>query len=113
MIAMRTRQFSTFVILLCAPLVALLAPCQTRAQPQPSPGVYDLIEKAYAPLMSPEDPLGFAMKVRNLSADPYRFWRGAKEPFYAWAKENPTVQQWLKDDAARSVPEAAPVSARP
>jgi hypothetical protein len=82
-------------------LAALSPLC--RAQPQPSPGVYDLVEKAYAPLMSPEDPLGFAMKVRNLSADPYRFWRGAKEPFYAWAKDNPTVQQWLNDAAARIV----------
>ena len=64
---------------------------------QPAPGVYDLIEKTYAPLMSPDDPLGFAMKVRNLSANTYRFWRGAKEPFYEWAKTDPTVRHWMKD----------------
>jgi hypothetical protein len=47
--------------------------------------------------MSPDDALGFAMKVRNLSANPYRFWRGAKEPFYEWCKTNAVAQGWLKD----------------
>jgi uncharacterized protein (DUF2252 family) len=75
---------------------------QEQAQPQTST-VYDLIQNAYAPLMSPEDPLGFAMKVRNLSANSYRFWRGAKEPFYEWCKTNPIVQGWLKDADARIV----------
>ena len=100
---MPTRHHPTSVVLLLVSLAAMLTPCQARAQAQPSAGVYDLIEKAYAPLMSPDDPLGFAMKVRNLSADPYRFWRGAKEPFYGWAKDTPAIQQWLKDDAARVV----------
>ena len=89
------------LVLSCV-LTALLAPCRAGGQQQPS-NVYDLIEKAYAPLMSPEDPLGLAMKVRNLSANSYRFWRGAKEPFYEWSKTNPVVQGWLKDADARIV----------
>src|SRR4051812_17235478 len=58
------------------------APAATRG----GNGVYDLIERTYAPFTAADDPLGFPMKVRNLSTNSYRFWRGAKELFYEWAK---------------------------
>jgi hypothetical protein len=58
---------------------------------------YAIIARAYMPYTS-ADPTGFPMKVRNLSNDPYRFWRGSKELFYEWCKTN--AADWLKDEAA-------------
>ena len=58
---------------------------------------YDILAAAYAPFTS-SDPLGFPMKVRNLSTSTYRFSRGSKELFYVWCATH-TVD-WLTDDAA-------------
>jgi uncharacterized protein (DUF2252 family) len=59
---------------------------------------YGVLERAYAPYMSADDPLGFAMKVRSLAADPYKFWRGSKDLFFRWCKSNTT--DWLGDTKA-------------
>jgi uncharacterized protein (DUF2252 family) len=56
---------------------------------------YDLLDRYYAPYTAADDPLGFPMKVRNLSAGPYRFWRGSKELFYEWCRTN--AADWLAD----------------
>jgi hypothetical protein len=69
------------------------------AAPQPvGNGPYDLLERYYAPYTSADDPLGFPMKVRNLSAGPYRFWRGSKELFYEWCRTH--AADWLADQGA-------------
>src|SRR5688500_5435699 len=69
----------------------------SQASPAPGGGngPYDVIQRAYAPYTEADDALGFPMKVRNLSAGPFRFWRGAKELFYDWAKTN--TADWLAD----------------
>lgn len=59
---------------------------------------YDLIEKAYTSYMSPDDPLAFSMKIKSLSSDPYKFWRGSKDLFYLWCKQN--ASDWLADEQA-------------
>jgi hypothetical protein len=61
-------------------------------------GPYDVLGRAYIPYTDAGDPLGFPMKVRNLSSDAYRFWRGSKELFYEWSKTR--LADWMKDDAA-------------
>ena len=61
-------------------------------------GPYDLLERYYAPYTDADDPLGFPMKVRNLSSNPYRFWRGAKELFYEWCRAN--AADWLADQGS-------------
>jgi uncharacterized protein (DUF2252 family) len=61
-------------------------------------GAYDLLERYYAPYTTADDPLGFPMKVRNLSASPYRFWRGSKEVFYEWCRTN--AADWLADQGS-------------
>lgn len=74
-------------------------PAATAAASQPSgDSAYDLLERYYKPYTSADNPLGFPMKVRNLSANPYRFWRGSKELFYAWCKTH--AADWLADQGA-------------
>jgi len=74
------------------------APTATAPSRPAGNGPYDLLERYYAPYTSADDPLGFPMKVRNLSANPYRFWRGSKELFYEWCKTN--AADWLADQGA-------------
>src|SRR6476646_2784139 len=72
---------------------------QAAAASQPAGNsAYDLLERYYKPYTSADDPLGFPMKLRNLSTNPYRFGRGAKELFYAWCKDN--AADWLADKDA-------------
>jgi uncharacterized protein (DUF2252 family) len=59
---------------------------------------FDVLDRTYAPYTSASDPLGFPMKVRNLSTNSYRFWRGSKELFYLWCKSH--VADWLADEGA-------------
>jgi uncharacterized protein (DUF2252 family) len=72
-----------------------VAPATTSAL---IPAPYDLLNQFYAPYTTPGDPLGFPMKARNLSTNPYRFWRGVKEPFYLWCQTH--VADWLADKPA-------------
>jgi hypothetical protein len=64
----------------------------------PPPSPYDLLNQTYAPYTVANDPLGFSMKVRNLSTNSYRFWRGSKELFYLWCKGS--AADWLADEKA-------------
>jgi len=75
----------------------LLAPLTLRAaDPPPStPRAFDQLYNAYGPYVDPNDPLAFAAKVRALSIDRYNFWRGAKDLFFIWCKNN--TQNWLAD----------------
>lgn len=59
---------------------------------------FDLIEKAYAPYASVDDPLGFNIKVKALAKDRYTFWRGSKDLFYEWCARN--AADWMADTAA-------------
>ncbi len=68
---------------------------------EPSPtgnGPFDILARTYKPYTTATDDLGFPMKVRNLSSNAYRFWRGSKELFYEWCKTH--TQDWLADQDA-------------
>src|SRR4051794_8740461 len=78
---------------------APVARASAAAASQPAGNsAYDVLEKFYKPYTSADDPLGFPMKLRNLSTNPYRFGRGTKELFYLWCKTN--AADWLADQAA-------------
>src|SRR5262249_17693286 len=49
----------------------------------------------YAPWTRADDPLGFAMKVRSLRANPYKFWRGSRELFWVWCQTH--CRDWMSD----------------
>jgi hypothetical protein len=101
----------------CAVLILLLASlaCDRRASSNtaaPAAGskgngggasstsnlAFDILSRTYAPFTSSDDPVGFPMKIRNLSSNAYRFWRGSKEVFYDWCKTNTT--DWMGDQAS-------------
>jgi uncharacterized protein (DUF2252 family) len=85
--------------ILLAILLLLLSPLTLRAaDPPPSPRAFDRLKDAYSPYVDPNDPLAFPAKVRALSADRYAFWRGAKDLFFLWCKNN--TQDWLADKQA-------------
>jgi len=88
---MMARIFKTLLLpfLLLAPLTL------SAANPPASPRAFDLLYNAYGPYVDPNDPLAFAAKVRALSVDRYGFWRGAKDLFFLWCKNN--TQDWLAD----------------
>jgi hypothetical protein len=74
------------------------APAAEAALPTGN-GPYDMMARTYAPFTSPDDPVGFPMKVRNLATQSaYRFWRGSKEIFYEWCKTN--TADWMADAPA-------------
>jgi uncharacterized protein (DUF2252 family) len=80
-------------------LILLISPNLLRAaDPPSSPRAFDLLYNAYGPYVDPNDPLAFPAKVRALSADRYAFWRGAKDLFFLWCKNN--TQDWLADKQA-------------
>src|SRR5690606_17738103 len=68
-----------------------------RSEPTP----YQRLEQAYAPYLDPRDPLAWPMKVSSLTADPYKFWRGSKDLYYAWART--ACADWLADQASYGV----------
>jgi uncharacterized protein (DUF2252 family) len=61
-------------------------------------GPFDILARTYKPYTTATDDLGFPMKVRNLSSNPYRFWRGSKELFYEWCKTH--TREWIADQGA-------------
>ncbi len=75
----------------------LLAPLTLRAADPapPSPRAFDQLYNAYGPYVDPNDPLALPAKVRALAIDRYNFWRGAKDLFFIWCKNN--TQNWLAD----------------
>jgi uncharacterized protein (DUF2252 family) len=56
---------------------------------------YSRIRSAYATYLNPQDPLSLPMKIRSLAEDEYKFWRGSKDLFFQWAKQN--CQDWMSD----------------
>ncbi len=74
----------------------LLAPLTLRAaDPPSSPRAFDLLYNAYGPYCDPNDPLAFPAKVRAVSTDRFGFWRGAKDLFFLWCRNN--TQDWMAD----------------
>src|SRR4051812_27229544 len=67
-------------------------------EPPPAPRAFDRLYNAYGPYVDANDPLAFPAKVRALSSDRYAFWRGAKDLFFLWCKNN--TQKWLEDKEA-------------
>lgn len=63
------------------------------ASAQPSP--FDLLCRSYAPYMDPDDPLALPLKLRSLTQNPYKFWRGSKDLFFKWCKSN--ASDWFAD----------------
>jgi uncharacterized protein (DUF2252 family) len=59
---------------------------------------FDRVKSAYAPYLSEQDTLSLPMKIRSLASDEYKFWRGSKDLFFQWGKQN--CQDWLKDPKA-------------
>ena len=59
---------------------------------------FDRIKSAYAPYLNDADPLSLPIKIKSLSSDEYKFWRGSKDLFFQWGKQN--CQDWLKDAKA-------------
>ncbi len=84
------RIVTILTLVLCATLRA--------ADPPPAPRPFDLLNAAYGPFVDSKDPLAMPAKVRSLSADRYAFWRGAKDLFFLWCKNN--TQTWLDDKDA-------------
>src|SRR3954464_13718680 len=85
-------RFLVLSLILCIPTLL-------RAdEPPPAPRAFDRLYNAYGPYVDPNDPLAFGAKVRALSADRYAFWRGAKDLFFLWCKNN--TQNWLADKEA-------------
>src|SRR5688572_24617712 len=72
-----------------------LAAAVSVAAAEPAPSAYDLLRERYAPFTADGDPFGFPMKVRSVASDPYKFWRGTKDLFYAWCAEH--ARDWLAD----------------
>ncbi len=56
---------------------------------------FDAIERAYAPYLDKSEPFGFDLKVASLASDEYKFWRGSKDLFFLWCKDN--AADWLAD----------------
>lgn len=71
------------------PLLFLLLPLHVRAVDSP----YDVLEHSFRPYV--QDDADFAMKVKSVAADPYKFWRGTKDFYYLWCKSN--VSAWMAD----------------
>lgn len=66
-------------------MLAAVAPLQADID-ETSP--LDRLTAEYRPHLDLDDPLGFAMKIRAISIDEYRFWRGTKGLFYAWCRDH-------------------------
>jgi uncharacterized protein (DUF2252 family) len=59
---------------------------------------YEQLERMYGPFVSPTHPTGWAMKVRSVTSDEFKFWRGTKDLFYQWAKVH--CSDWMNQPAA-------------
>jgi len=101
----KVMMWRVFKMLLLPMLV--LGPLMLRAADPPAAGApaaapagaepraFDRLYGAYGPFVDPNDPLAFGAKVRALSIDRYNFWRGAKDLFFVWCRNN--TQNWLGD----------------
>jgi uncharacterized protein (DUF2252 family) len=86
---------------LLSTLLLVLLTSITRAQNQPlqePTRPFDYLERTFAPYLDAKDPLAFPAKVRSLAMDRYAFWRGAKDLYFLWCKNN--AQNWLADTEA-------------
>jgi uncharacterized protein (DUF2252 family) len=75
-----------FVSLLCSLFVTPRAVASSA---------FDAIDRAYAPYLDKADPFGFDLKIASLATDEYKFWRGSKDLFFLWCKDN--AADWLAD----------------
>jgi uncharacterized protein (DUF2252 family) len=72
-------------------LLLLSTPLSSFAQDR----AYDIIKSQYAVYTSPNDPLAFPAKVWALQANQYAFWRGSRDLYYRWCRDN--AADWLAD----------------
>ncbi len=79
-------------------LVSIFALASIASIANAQSDAFNRIQSAYAPYLNDQDPLSLAMKIKSLSSDEYKFWRGSKDLFFQWGKQN--CQDWLKDEKA-------------
>jgi uncharacterized protein (DUF2252 family) len=59
---------------------------------------FDVLTRTYAPYCAPGDDLAFPMKVWGVAAGKFHFWRGTRDLYFLWCKEN--ARDWLADSGA-------------
>jgi|GEM_PF-2843839 len=62
---------------------------------------YDLLKKNYGVYCTPDDPHAFPMKVWGLSSNEFAFWRGSRDLYFTWCRDN--TRDWLDDKGAYCV----------
>lgn len=80
--------------LLAILLVVLSVGGLCRAEERP----YDVLQRNYGPYCVPGDDLSFPMKVRGLLGGRYAFWRGSRDLYFTWCRDN--AKDWLADSGA-------------
>jgi uncharacterized protein (DUF2252 family) len=74
---------------------AFIIAAMSAAARAEGPSPYDVIEHNFGSYVDRNDPLALPLKIKSLAADPYKFWRGSKDLFFAWAKTD--ARDWLDD----------------
>src|SRR5688572_21356312 len=59
---------------------------------------FDILQAGYGQFTNAEDPHSFPMKVWAVSQDQFAFWRGGRDVFFRWVKDN--CDDWLADKGA-------------
>ena len=73
-------------------------PAATQASLPASASAFDLLKQTYGAYVDETDPLGWPMKVRSVTADEFKFWRGTKDLFFNWCKTH--CDDWMHDPSA-------------
>ena len=77
--------------------VALLVALPTPAA-RADERAFDILQSGYGQFTNAEDPHSFPMKVWAVSQDQFAFWRGGRDVFFRWVKDN--CDDWLGDKGA-------------
>jgi uncharacterized protein (DUF2252 family) len=80
------------ILILC--VLAVAAPSSVRGDER----AFDIIQSGYGQFTKLDDPYSFPMKVWALNQDQYSFWRGGRDVFFRWVKDN--CDDWLADKGA-------------
>jgi uncharacterized protein (DUF2252 family) len=79
-------------ILLALALASLRTPARADER------AFDILQSGYGQFTTPDDPHSFPMKVWAVSQDQFAFWRGGRDVFFRWVKDN--CENWLADKEA-------------
>jgi uncharacterized protein (DUF2252 family) len=89
---MKCSVVTSLVVCVCV-LSVLTAPA-ARGEER----AFDIIKSGYGQYTNPDDPYSFPMKIWALSQEQYTFWRGGRDVFFRWVKDN--CDDWLADQGA-------------